>query len=57
MTLWTRHRSRPIHAGIDILAHKKKAQFWRTLTNAFPTLIDFICNQEDLGQVVNCPTT
>ena len=45
------HRSRPFLAGVDVLAHKKKAEFWRRLIDAFPTLIDFICNQEDLGQV------
>ena len=38
-------------AGVDILSHKKKAVFWRTLTNAFPTLIDYLCNEADLGQV------
>ena len=38
-------------AGVDILSHKKKAVFWRTLTNAFPALVDYLCNEADLGQV------
>jgi hypothetical protein len=39
-------------AGVDPLSHKKKANFWRDLAEAFPQLIDFLCSPADLGQVV-----
>ena len=38
--------------GLDPLSHKKKATFWRQLAEAFPELIDFLCNPNDLGQVL-----
>ena len=38
-------------AGVDPLSHKKKANFWRDLAEAFPQLIDFLCSPADLGQV------
>jgi hypothetical protein len=39
--------------GLDPLSHKKKAKFWRQLAEAFPELIDFLCNPNDLGQVAH----
>ena len=38
--------------GVDAISHKKKARFWRTIADSFPQLIDFLCEPNDLGQVV-----
>lgn len=51
--LGRRDRDWTILAGVDALCHKKKATFWRKLAASFPQLIDFLCNPDDLGQVLN----
>ena len=43
-------------AGLACISHKKKATFWRDLIDRFPRLIDFLCNTENVGQVLRHPT-
>jgi hypothetical protein len=31
-------------AGIGVLSHSKKANFWRDICATFPSLIDFLCS-------------
>jgi hypothetical protein len=44
------HRHTHTHAlthmppGVDVLSHKKKANFWRELVELFPNIVDYLCN-------------
>jgi hypothetical protein len=31
-------------SGVDVLSHKKKANFWRELVELFPNIVDYLCN-------------